>query len=152
MKSHICRKSTTHYLWTLSDAKEGSIAKIFQIFEEQLQVRSEQSATVWSWSKLSLLFRHLLKKGRPFPSLTLFSSLVWHFVVNSFQIDCLKSRFTELVIYLHFYGQSNSFSHTLTPLWLFYCSHCFCHCNFPYPYIMATSSPNKFTPAVMEGK
>lgn len=39
--------------------------------------------------------------------------LFWHFVANSFQIDCLKSRFTERVIHLHLYDQSNSFSHTI---------------------------------------
>lgn len=38
-----------------------------------------------------------------------------------------------------------------TPLRLFYCSYCSLHCSFLYPYIMVLPSPNKFTPAVMEG-
>ncbi len=49
-------------------------------------------------------------KGTPFPFLAFISSFALTFVASSFQIDYLKSRFTERVIYL-FLMTSQTASH-----------------------------------------
>lgn len=99
------------------------------------------------WSKLSLLFCHLVEKGL-FLFWLLFPSLLWHFVANSSKIDCLKSWFLSVwyvplwpikwLLTQHLVGL------TLQPL--------FPLSNFLYPYIMVPPYPNKCTPAVMESK
>lgn len=99
-------------LWRLFTFVEKAVRIIFELWRFYSQLQSvSKCVTVWSWSELSLLFCHLLKKGLPFTFPSLFSSLLWHYVANSFQIDCLNARFTEHVIYMRFYGQSNDFSH-----------------------------------------
>ena len=77
------------------------------------------------------LNHHLVEKD--FLFWLMFPSLLWHFVANSFQIDCLKSRFTERVIHLHLlWPIKQLLTSPLTPFvaLCFTAAFVFPHCNY----------------------